>query len=232
MKAVILAAGEGQRMRPLTLKTPKQLLKISGRTILEHIINALPQEVDELVVVLGYLGDQIEKFLGQEFKGKKVRYVWQKNKLGTGYALKLCKSFLGKEKFLMLYADDLHGAEGLKRLSKHDLALATAEVEDPRRFGVATLDSKNKILEIEEKPEHPKSKTISAGAMVLDHRIFNYEAKQHKDGEYYLTTMVDKLIKEHNVFAEPVSSWIPIGYPEDIGRAEKALEKKSKMKEV
>jgi len=220
MKAVILAAGEGVRMRPLTLRTPKPLLQVAGRSLLEHIIYALPKDINELVVVIGYLGDQIKNFLGNEYHGLKVQYIWQKEKLGTGHAVRLCEPFLNKEKFLVLYADDIHGKEGLIKMVNRDLALSVAEVEDPRSFGVVTVDKKGRIFGIEEKPEKPKSKIVLTGAMVLDSRIFNYEPTRGHNGEFYMTTMLDQFIREDDVFAEPSSLWIPIGYPEDLKKAE------------
>lgn len=210
-------------MRPLTLEKPKPLLKVGNQTLLEHIIDALPKEVDELILVIGYKGEQIQKFLGEKFNGCKVQYVWQKEKLGTADALMRARHLLGNEKFLMLYADDIHGEEGLKRLVGYDLALVTAQVEDPRRFGVVLHDNHGRILEIEEKPENPKSNTVSAGAMILDGRIFNYKPSRHPNGEYYLTTMLDQLIKEHNVFAAPASLWISTATPEDLKKAERIL---------
>src|SRR3989338_11252442 len=107
MKCVILAAGEGIRMRPLTLEKPKPLLAINGKPLIEHVIENLPKEIDELVVVIGYKGEQIKDFLGKKFHGLKVKYVWQKEKLGTGHALRLCREHLGSDNFLMLFADDI-----------------------------------------------------------------------------------------------------------------------------
>jgi UDP-N-acetylglucosamine diphosphorylase / glucose-1-phosphate thymidylyltransferase / UDP-N-acetylgalactosamine diphosphorylase / glucosamine-1-phosphate N-acetyltransferase / galactosamine-1-phosphate N-acetyltransferase len=104
------------------------------------------------------------------------------------------------------------------------LALAVNRVADPRRFGVVLTDEKNKILEIEEKPENPKSNLISTGAMKLDERIFDYPPVRHPSGEYFLTTMIDGLVKENDVFAVPVPIWIPIGYPEDLKKAEELLQ--------
>jgi len=223
MKCVILAAGEGQRMRPLTFETPKPLLKVAGKTLLERIISNLPPEIDELILVIGYKGEQIVNFFGDEFNGFKVKYVWQNEKLGTGHALKLCRHLLGDERFMMLYADDIHGELGLKNLLKHELALASALVEDPGRFGVISVGDGGKILEIEEKPEKPKSNVISAGAMVLDERIFKYEPARHSNGEFYLTDMVSQMLEEHEVFAVEASFWLPVGYPEDLKKAEEIL---------
>ncbi|MEK7647394.1 MAG: nucleotidyltransferase family protein [Patescibacteria group bacterium] len=226
MKAVILAAGEGIRMLPLTRDTPKPLLKVCGKTLIEHAIDALPPEVDELILVVGYLGDKIQDFLGNNFQGKKINYIRQKEKLGTAHALALCRSFLGEDKFMMLYADDIHGKEGLCRLASRDLAISIKEVEDPRPFGVVTMDEAHKIIDIEEKPENPKSHMVSTGPMVLDGRIFEYEAEKSKSGEYYLTSAISKMIKDHAFFGEISSEWIPVGCPEDLVRAEKILSEK------
>ncbi len=109
MRCIILAAGEGVRMRPLTLATPKPMIKVCGRPLLEHIIDALPAEVDELILVVGYLREQIRDYFGDSFKRFKINYIVQENKLGTYNALKLCEHLLRlEERFLLIYADDLH----------------------------------------------------------------------------------------------------------------------------
>jgi len=226
MKAVILAAGEGVRMRPLTNNCPKPMIKILGKPLLHHIIEALPDEVNELILVVGYLGDQIEKYFGKQFGRFKIKYVRQKEKLGTGHALHLCKKFLGREKFLMLYADDLQSKTDLTDLLKHPLALLVRRVKDPRRFGVVAADKKGRILEIVEKPEHPVSNLASTGVKVLDSRIFKYPLVQHPNGEYYITYPLAQLAKEHKMMAVEASFWIPIGYPEDIKKAEKVLRRR------
>ena len=210
-------------MRPLTLERPKPLLPVGKKPLIEHIIDGLPKEVDELIVVIGYKGEQIKEFLGEKFSGLKVNYIWQKEKLGTGHALKLCKSLLGNEKFLMLFADDIHGKEGLERLLKHDRAILVADVEDPRRFGVINTDESGKIIDFEEKPENPKSNLVSTGAMALDGLVFNYEPARHQNGEYYLTTMIEQMLKEHDVFAVRSSLWVSTAVPEDLKKAEEIL---------
>ncbi|MCL5436004.1 MAG: NTP transferase domain-containing protein, partial [Patescibacteria group bacterium] len=94
MQAVILAAGLGTRMGSLTKERPKPLLTIENRTLLEHNLLALPKEIDEVVLVVGYLKDQVMAAVGQEFLGKKIRYVVQEELLGTGHALSQCKDVL------------------------------------------------------------------------------------------------------------------------------------------
>ncbi|MEK7559958.1 MAG: sugar phosphate nucleotidyltransferase [Patescibacteria group bacterium] len=223
MKAVILAAGKGERMRPLTDKTPKPMIMLLGKPLLCHILKALPDEINEVVLVIGYLGEQIKKYFGDRFGRFNIKYIEQKEKLGTGHALHLCRDFVGSERFLMLFADDLHSKENLGKLLKRPLSILVKQVQDPRRFGVVLIDKNNKVLEIEEKPENPRSNTASTGAAVLDARIFKYPLIQHPNGEFYITNSLTKLAIEHNIYAVEADFWIPIGYPEDLKKAEKIL---------
>lgn len=225
MKAIILAAGEGIRMRPLTLKTPKPLLRINGKPILEHIVSRLPDTIHEIILVVGYLGDKIRDYCGSEFLGKKVSYVEQEEKSGTYHALKLCEPLVVKgEKFLVLYADDIHGKNGIENCLQCERAILVKEVEDPRRFGVVRLNMDSSIGEIIEKPENPPSNLVSTGVLLLDSNIFDYEADANPNGEYYLTDALSEMIKDgHKVFAVKSSMWLPVGYPEDIKKVGRAL---------
>jgi len=225
MKAVILAAGEGIRMRPLTENTPKPLLKVAGKTILEQIVSRLPSEVDELILVVGYLGQQIIDFCGKEFLGKKVQYVWQEKKLGTYHALKICRPLIEKgERFLMLFADDIHGREGIAECLKYERALIVEETKEPWKFGIVDLNNDMTINDIIEKPKKPPSNLASTGVLLLDTKIFDYEADLHPNGEYYLTSALSKMLKDgHKVYAVKSTLWLPIGYPDDIRKAEEKL---------
>lgn len=225
MKAVILAAGEGIRMWPLTENKPKPLLEVGGKTILEQIISRLPDEVDELILVVGYLGRQIVDFCKDEFCGRKVRYVWQEKKLGTYSALKICQHLIEPgERFLTLFADDIHGREGITECLKHERALIVEETKEPWKFGIVDLNKDNSINDIIEKPKNTPSNLASTGVLLLDTKIFDYEADRHPNGEYYLTSALSKMLKDgHKVYAVKSTLWLPIGYPEDIGKAEKKL---------
>ena len=77
MQAVIMAAGEGRRMRPLTLELPKPLIKVAGKPILEHILDALPPEIDEVILVVGYKADMVKQHFGDSYHGRHIRYVYQ-----------------------------------------------------------------------------------------------------------------------------------------------------------
>lgn len=230
MKCIILAAGEGIRMKPLTNDTPKPMLKIGDKPILGRILNDLPENVDEIILVVGYLKEKIIDYFGNKFGRFRIQYVIQEGKLGTYHALESCKDLIADdEKFLMMYADDLHGAENLQKCAQGSSCTILAyKAEDPRKFGVLETDSDGFITGIEEKPEHPKTDLVSIGAMVLDKDVFKYPARRHSNGEYYLTDSIEQMILAGYKFKAVNSSiWIPIGYPEDLVRAEKIINNKN-----
>ena len=220
MKALILAAGEGKRMMPLTKDMPKPILTVLGKPLLEHIFESLPDEIDTIILVVGYKREIIEQHFGDHFGDKKIIYVVQNGFSGTADALKLCRPLLKDgERFLLTYADDIYDKESITRCLEHPYSLIITEVSDPRRYGVVELRNDGTVLNIEEKPEHPKTNLVAPGVYVLDTKIFEYEPTQTK-GEYYLTTMLDQFLKDHTFFAEKASFWATIAYPEDLQKAE------------
>ena len=229
MKAVILAAGEGARMMPITKTCPKPLVKILGKPLLEHIFDVLPDEIDEIILVVGYLAGQIKSYFGEKFGKFQIKYVVQSEKLGTAHALWLCRDLLAGERFLMLYADDLQSKKDIEKCLKYPLAILAKEVANPERFGVIITGEKDNILDLVEKPEFFVSNLASTGVKVLDSRIFNYPARKHENGEYYITDSVARLAKEHEVKVVRANFWLPIGYPEDLKKAEAALRKQEEI---
>lgn len=226
MKAIILAAGRGTRLRPLTDTTPKPLLPILGKPILEHIIGSLPDAINELIIVVGYKGGQIRKYFGDSFGGRQISYVEQKEQLGTGHAALLTRHLLKDgERFMFMYADDLHDKKSIEKCLDHNLSMLVKEVADPKQFGVVLTDTNNIVTEIEEKPDNPKSNLVNIGVYMLDTKIFNYKPPLSKKGEYYLTDMVSSLAKDYPIKAITTSFWHPIGYPKDIEQAELIIKK-------
>lgn len=210
-------------MRPLTLLRPKPLVLVAGRPIVEHIISALPEEVDEVILIVGYKADMIKQHFGDSFDGRRIRYVHQWMPVGTAHALSMAEPLLAEGRFMLLNADDLHGTDALSEALTYPLALLAATHADPSKFGVLELHTDGTLASIIEKPEVPPSNLISTGAMVLDTRIFSYEATRHESGEYYLTHPLNLFAKEHRFKVITQDFWIPIGYPEDIAGAEERL---------
>ena len=224
MKAVILAAGEGLRMRPLTLDLHKSMLPIFGKPLLHYIWESLPSSIDEVIVVVGYKRETIQSYLMDEYLGRKITYVIQSEKTGTGRALQLCQSNLSSDqRFLLLYADDLHHRESIEKCLDYSQSLLVARVDNPKKFGVVTVNETGEIINIEEKPKQPKSNLAACGVYVLDQHIFSYEPLRSSSGEYYLTTMIEQLIRDHQVFAVETKFWHPIGYPTDLETAKEVL---------
>ncbi|MCA9358358.1 NTP transferase domain-containing protein [Candidatus Kaiserbacteria bacterium] len=222
MQCVILAAGKGTRLRPLTENTPKPLVKVAGKTLLDHIVEALPSAVDELILVTGYLEEQIKEHCGEEFHGRKVTYVHQAEQKGTGHALWLCKDLI-KGRFLFMFADDLHGAQDIARATSFTRSMLTLTTDTPERFGIVVRHPDGTLAQMIEKPDHPPSNLASTGVMVLDEHIFGYELKVERKGEFYLTDVIEEYAKDYPIAVVEQNLWIPIGYPEDIDKAERIL---------
>lgn len=220
MKAVILAAGRGKRMNTLTEDKPKPLLSVRGKTFLEHIILSLPDEVDELIVVIGYKGEQIRAFLGESFLEKKVSYVQNDRlELGNAYSLLLTKDcFKPDERFVIIYSDELPTKNDICHCLEHVFSWLTYVVNDPTRSGVVMLSPSGRIIELEEKPVHPKSNIAAVGVLVVNADIFKCKPQMHKNGEYYLTSLMAEFIKTHHVQAVAGERTVSFSTPEDIDR--------------
>jgi NDP-sugar pyrophosphorylase family protein len=222
MQCVILAAGKGTRLRPLTENTPKPLVKVAGKTLLDRIVESLPSAVDELIIVTGYLEEQIKDHCKEEFHGRKVTYVTQEEQKGTGHALWLCKDLI-KGRFLFMFADDLHGANDIARATSFTRSMLTLTTDTPERFGIVVRHPDGTLAEMIEKPEHPPSNLASTGVMVLDEHIFDFKLEVETNGEFYLTDVIAQYAHEYPIAVVEQHLWMPIGYPEDIEKAEAVL---------
>ncbi len=226
MKAIILAAGEGTRMRPLTLETPKPLLKINGRPILDHIFEALPEEIIDVIVVTKYLGEKIRAYLGEEHRGKRVLYAEGSEK-GTAYSFKATEKFFENgERFLFLYGDEFSSKEDIKACLSRPLSAIVSAYNQPQKAGVVSINKEGCIVDIEEKPEKPKTNIIVGGIMVLDTRVFQYQPFANQKGEYYFTSVLKQFIKKHPVHAVFSKCFLgDITMPDDLRRIESTLKK-------
>lgn len=222
MQCVILAGGKGTRLRPLTDNCPKPLVKVGGRALLDHIIDAIPSSITEFIIVTGYLGEQIREHFGDEYKGRKVTYVHQEEQKGTGHALWLCKDLI-KGRFLYMFADDIHGKEDIARAVSYTRSMLVLTTDKPERFGIAVRNPDGTLAEFVEKPELPPSNLASTGVFVLDEKIFDYKLEVETNGEFYHTDVIREYAKDYPIAVVEQHLWIPIGYPEDVEHAERLL---------
>jgi UDP-N-acetylglucosamine diphosphorylase / glucose-1-phosphate thymidylyltransferase / UDP-N-acetylgalactosamine diphosphorylase / glucosamine-1-phosphate N-acetyltransferase / galactosamine-1-phosphate N-acetyltransferase len=224
MQAVILAAGKGTRMHPLTLSKPKQLIEANGKPIIEHIISALPEEITEVIMVIGYKGDMIMEHCGEEFCGRKMQYVWQHEPLGTAHALEQAKHLLHGS-FLVMYGDDLVDGATIKKALQHKSCLLAYEHPDPRAFGVIELKDDGTLKTIVEKPEKPTTNLVSASGLVLHTDLFNHYEEWPETGERYITHALNRYAQDNPVHIEQLSFWYPVNSLEQLEEAERMLKK-------
>ena len=202
---------------------PKPLVPVCGETILTHVVRALPSAINELVLVVGYKQEQIRAFCGEEFLGRRVRYVEQANFAGgTGEAL-ACAQELLTDRFLFMYADDIHGADALAAVVACEHGMLAAHSDTPERFGVLRQNADGTLAGIDEKPTQPASNLINIGGFVVNTAIFDYQVDRTPGGELLVTDLLTAYAAEYPVEIIEQPLWLPIGYPDDIPRAEAVL---------
>ena len=218
-----MAAGRGTRMRELTENLPKPILPVKSRPILEYTLENLPEEISEVIFIIGYKGDLIKSQFGGQFKNKKISYIEQKELNGTAGAIFLAKDFVAG-KFLVLMGDDLYHRSDLEKLISNDLAILAKEVKHPERFGVLEVDEDDYLLEVVEKPTEYHTNLVNVGAYVLNKDFFNYDPVKISEKEYGLPQTLAKMAKDYKIKVVKADFWQPVGRPEDIIEAEKIID--------
>ena len=228
-KAVILAAGWGSRLRPLTLGRPKPAIRLLGETLIEHNLKELKGLIDEVVVVVGYKDEIIRERVGDNFEGIKINYVRQDEQLGTGHAAKVALPFLGEE-FLVLNGDDLYLREDIEECLSKNPCILIKEVENPENYGQILIDGK-KVKDIVEKPKKEVSNLINVGCYNINKSFFEKEIKKSARGEYEIIDFLKYYIKEKNsLYFVVAKNWMPITYPWSILEAVEDLLEKAEGK--
>jgi len=229
MKAVVLVAGKGTRMEPLTSDCPKVMLEVANRPILEHILNAAVEAgIEGFVFITGYLEEQIKAHFGDGSKwGVSIEYVQQKEQLGTANAIGYARGHV-EGAFLVLNGDMLIGQEDLKFLvsRKEEAVICVKEVENPSDFGVLETDN-NKVVRIIEKPKNPPTNLANAGIYLFRESMFDFIDKTQLSvrRELEITDSIQMLIDSGApVGYHPLTGrWIDIGYPWDLLKANEHL---------
>lgn len=199
MKGIILCAGKGSRIQPLSLSQPKTLLPVANITILERCIQQMFEAgIDEIGIIINPVQKEILSFIEDKFKNLQISFIFQHEPLGIFHALLQAKNYINNDCFVLMLGDNIIG-ESLSFLidsfKGNDGALLLKEVSNPEEFGIATIKN-NQIIQVEEKPPHPKSRKAILGVYVLSPVIF--EAAKHLTpsarGEYEITDALQCLI--------------------------------------
>lgn len=236
MKALILAAGEGKRMRPLTANIPKPLLPVAGKPFLQHIIETLEAlEIKDIHLLIGWKDLKIKEYFGD---GKKfnvsVTYLHQKERLGTAHAVSMARSVMSSD-FLCLNGDIvvtksyIQGLLDFYNTHKGDI-MTLAKVDTPERYGVVELEGE-RVKDIKEKPKTPKSNLINAGIYIFTPDVFAAidNTQTSSRGEYEITDTLKILMRSNDVHGHVLDEpWVEIGRPWDLLYANETLMKNIK----
>ncbi|MFC3476373.1 UTP--glucose-1-phosphate uridylyltransferase AglF [Halobacterium litoreum] len=238
MQAVVLAAGEGTRLRPLTDDKPKGMVKVDGLPILTHVFEQLEGiGIDEIIVVVGYRKENIIGHFGDEFRGIPITYAHQREQNGLAHALVTVEDHVDDD-FVLMLGDNVFDAnlgEVVERQqSQHtDAAFLVEEVprEEASRYGVCDTNHDGEIVNVVEKPDDPPSNLVMTGFYTFTPAIFHacHLVQPSSRGEYELSEAIDLLIESgRTIDAIQMEGWrIDVGYPEDRDRAEQRLREES-----
>lgn len=229
MKAVILAAGQGTRLRPVTLTMPKPLVPVANQPLIAYAIHVLKNAgLTEIGIVVNDLESPIHSQLGSgESLGVHLDYIVQREQLGLAHAINLAHDFVGNEPFCVLLGDNIFQdkMESLIRefpTADHEVAIALIEVSDPKRFGIAEIDD-GRIKRVIEKPKTPPSNLAISGAYLFKPTIFEAisRIKPSWRNEYEITDAIQQVIDlGHKVFPYTLKGWwIDAGKPDAIIQA-------------
>jgi len=225
MQALILAAGDGTRLRPLTEKRPKPILSVANTRPLLHNLDQLSGIVKEAIIVIKPADKMIKDEIGSNYKGIKIKYAYQKVQRGTGDAAMQAKNLL-KDKFLLMMGDDLYDKVDIKSLIKKFPSIALKKVYNPSSFGIVETKD-NKVVSLIEKPKKPKSNLANLGLYFLDKSIFEYRIKRCIErGECEITDSIIKIIGEKKLYYSLAKKWMPISYSWNLLDANEFLLKK------
>jgi len=234
MQAVVLAAGKGTRLRPLTEDKPKALVEVDGTPLVEDVFdNLVALDVDEIIVVVGHMKEQIIERYDDTYRGVPLTYTHQRDQNGLAHALLTAESHIDDDFILMLgdnvFRANLGDVINRQQESRADAAFLVEEVphEEASRYGVCDTNEYGEIVEVVEKPADPPSNLVMTGFYTFTPKIFHacHLVQPSDRGEYELSDAVDLLIQSgRTIDAIPMDGWrIDVGYPEDRDRAEQRL---------
>lgn len=218
-------AGKGTRWAK-HFDGPKQLMPVAGKPVLEHLLDSLPEEVDELVFIVGgpHEGTLRDYFKAGYYKGKPIAFVVQGEQLGLAHAFKTAKDVV-RGRWFGSVADDIVDPEGIKRLFDHDLAVLSMRVENPSAFGVLVVDERGNLVRAVEKPQKFVGDLVWTGHMIMDERFMKVDVEPSDRGEFETPDVWSKLITDQGAEIKVVETpwWLPINDKEQLQAAEQHL---------
>ncbi len=235
MQAVVLAAGEGTRLRPLTEDKPKALVEVDGQPILSHCFDRLIElDADELLVVVGYKKEKLIEYYGDSYDGVPITYTHQRDPTGLAHAL-LCVEEHVDDDFMLMLGDNVFDANladvvNRQRENRTDAAFLVEQVpwEEASRYGVCDTNDYGEIVEVIEKPDDPPTNLVMTGFYTFTPAIFHacHLVQPSDRGEYELSDAIDLLLQSgRTIDAIRMDGWrIDVGYPEDREEAERRLQ--------
>ncbi len=225
MKAVIPLAGFGTRLRPLTYTKPKPLINVAGKPVLGHLLDKLSAlDVSQYIFIVGHLGEQVEDYVMTEYK-LPARFIEQKEMLGQAHAIWLAREELDDEPVFILFVDTLFEADlGAINKADADALIFVKEVDDPRPFGVVTLDGGGYITGFVEKPKTMDNRLAVIGLYYFKNaRPLLASIQELMDrkittkNEYFLADAMDRMVQSGCKFrVETVSTWLDCGRPDTL----------------
>jgi len=213
-QAIILAAGEGQRLRPFTVNKPKTMLSIADKPVLQYVVESLAQNgIRNIAIVVGYRREQIFDYMGDgEQLGVSIVYITQERQLGTAHALMQARDTV-EDEFLVLPGDNLIDADTIAQfITMKPNAMLVKKVEDTTRYGVVTVEG-GMVRNIIEKPREAESDIINTGIYAFDREIFNFIGN-----ELDIPDVINNMISQGYTISsrETDGTWLDIVYPWDI----------------
>ncbi len=230
MKALVLAAGKGSRLRPLTNTIPKHLLPVGSKPILFHVLDQIVEAgiTDIGIVVSPDSGPYIEEAINESGQCRaEIAFISQSKPLGLAHAVSVAKEFVGDSDFLVFLGDNLI-QEGVGsfldefRASSAEASIILKEVPDPRAFGVAEVDASGKVISMVEKPREPKSNLAIIGVYLFTPEIHEAIAQVEPSwrGELEITDAIQKLMD----MGKEIRSHLLQGWWLDIGSNDGLIE--------
>lgn len=226
MKIVIPMAGYGTRLRPHTWSKPKPMVSVAGKPVLGHVLDTFSRlpGIDEVIFIVGYLGQQVESYVSRTYPHLSARYIEQRDLLGQSHAIWLARDHL-QGPMLMVFVDTLIEADFTTLPQESSEAVAWVKaVPDPRRFGVAELGEGGLVRRLVEKPQDITNNLAVVGVYYFAHSLRLIEAIESQmrrqlqlKGEYFLADAINILLERGlKMRVRPVEVWQDCGKPETL----------------